>query len=287
MAKKKVEIAPEEEAALDSVSFDGIESGDTALPIMSSVAEMEEDPTIEKVHPRFGPPMWSENWQDFVLSQFKDDEKDDDGNPYVHGLRRVARKLLGPIVHSGPLEASPAEFLGTPRETDLYSLLKPVTVRYVLRILWTRPEDIPDGGEAFMVEYTDVADCMRNNTDPEFLIHPSAMASTRAEGRCLRKALQIKKVSAEEKTRVPLVEASATGLIRESDIIFIEALCRRLDINLMNYVNAGSKKYDSIEQVALGTAERMTEHLSMLQNQKDKIKPEWKGYDPNWRDNTF
>lgn len=294
MAKKKnsetggqaapaVKLTHEEEESLNSTSLDSAGLDPLEQTFIGSVADLAG--TAELKDTRFGPPMWSEDWQDFVLKQFADNETDEEGNPFIHGLRRVARKVLGPIVSSGPTsytDVQPAAPIGDPNGW----MMNPVSVCYVVRILWSRPEDIPENGTPFTVEFSDLADVMRGNTDPEFLKFPSAMASTRAEGRALRKALQLKKVAAEEKTRVPLDEPPASGDIRESDIIFIDALCRRCDIDVMKFVNAGKAKYESIDKVPYGTAQAMTQHLSGLQNDMSKIKPNLKGYRADWRPET-
>lgn len=283
----RVEESPEEIAALESVVLEPEAVDDNALVGSASDIVREQKTQEEFAHPRFGPPMWSEQWQEFVLSQFLDSERDENGNPFVHGLRRVARKLLGPILESGPVGSPRVEFVGEPGQTDRYTMLKPVTATYQVRILWTRPEDIPENGAAFVVSFSDCADVTNDNTDPEFRIYPSAMACTRAEARCLRKALQLRKAAAEEISRVPMGEASPSGLIRESDIIFIDALCRRLDINVMGYVNMGAKSYSSIEAVPFGVAQKMAEHLTNLQNKPEKIPAKVRGYDSHWREQAF
>lgn len=284
MARKlqRIEESPEEAAVLDSVCLEA--EADTGATIGSAT---DITGPVEFKHPRFGPPMWSEQWQEFVLSQFVDGELNENGHPLVHGLRRVARKLLGPIIDSGPVNHPTVDFLGEPKSTDRFTMLKPVAVTYQVRILWTRPEDIPDNGAAFVVTFSDCADVTFANTSPDFLIYPSAMASTRAEARCLRKALQLRKAAAEEISGVPMAEASPYGNIRESDIIFLDALCSRLDVSVMKFINIGSQTYTSIESVPLGVSQKMTEHLCNLQNKPKKIPAEVKGYDPNWRKQPY
>lgn len=264
-----------------------VEEEAPSLPTIPTTSfEQLQNEAMPSGEERFGPPMWSDRWQDFVMGQLADDEKDKEGHPMVHGLRRLARKLLGVIVYSGPEETPRVDYIGLPNETEYHTRLKPVCVRYKIRILWTRPEDTA-GGPAFPVEFCDVADVMLGNTAPEFLVHASATASTKAEARCLRKALQLKKVSADEKTTEQDADAVTQGLIRDSEITFIDVLCSRLDINVMKFINSGELKYDNIRRVPLGRAKKMLEQLDRFQKDTKKIKNDFLGYDSNWREQGY
>ena len=53
------------------------------------------------------PSIFSDDWNDYVMSHFKSNELID-GNPICAGLRRVAEFLLGEIVDSGPVQVFPA-----------------------------------------------------------------------------------------------------------------------------------------------------------------------------------
>lgn len=230
---------------------------------------------------KMGDPAWS----DYVLGHFEKHELSEDGNPYVTGLRRVARLLLGPIVISNARVITPPRM----ETDDLAGKLSCVTVEYLLRILWTRLEHDEGliGAAAFPVEFQEVADVYFGNTKPEFAIHPSAMAATRAEGRCLRKALQLQKViAAEEETKVTPSESGMTGEINATQINFIDCLCRRLKISVNAFINSGAGRYDSIDDVPYAIAEKMVRRLSGYQNEQDKIPDAVKGYDPNWRKPT-
>ena len=60
-----------------------------------------------------------------------------------------------------------------------------------------------DSGE--LRSYAEVSDCWHGNTDDLFCAHPAATASTRAEGRALRKALKIRCLAAEELAKKDIV----------------------------------------------------------------------------------
>lgn len=221
------------------------------------------------------PKMTSPEWHDYVIRQLEEDEKDADGNPYVHGLRRITELVIGPILESTARVVQAPMFV-----ESIGKITHPTTVEYTLRILNTVT---PEGIEPYEMVYTDCADVFEGNTDPEFLRFPSAMAATRAEGRCYKKALRLKRVAAsEELTSVPLEEAGINGEITPTQINFIDMLCRRLKVDAMKYINSGKKKYAKIEEVTYVTAKKMTEHLSTLTNDPSMVPDDIKGYKIDW-----
>lgn len=172
-------------------------------------------------------------WSDYVLSLFAPDELVDvnGAKPLVSGLRRVAEILIGEIVSSGPTQVfPPAEGRGPGRATVVF-------------------EVIFENGK----RYAEVADCWEGNTDDAFVVFNTATASTRAEARCLRKALKLKTVSAEEitskNTTKTALEASRAKSTEESDgefaneaprsakqDSFINTLCDRAGIDRGKYL---------------------------------------------------
>jgi hypothetical protein len=257
---RKADIAPEEEESLtltlDPTTDDGI----------LSAADLGGDPPGGKKG-RAGaddgaePRMDSPDWSPWVMRHFAEDEVDRDGNPMVHGLRRVTRLLLGPILYSG---ADPVQAPSFAPGFEKLGILQPAVVAYTVKVLMCRP-DVPQM-PAYEVTFKDVADVYHGNTDPDFARHATATAATRAEARCLRKLLQLKSVASEEKTLVPTFEAAQDGMITPTQVNFLNILCHRNDINVMKFVNMGKTKYDRVEDVPYGTAALMVEHLSGFQN---------------------
>ena len=136
------------------------------------------DTSVTDVIASDAPAMTDPQWNDYVMSMFTDKEMYN-GNPLVNGLRRVAEVVLGPIVYSGPTQVFP------PQRDDHHGR---ATVVFTV--------EFQNG-----MRFSEVADCWEGNTDDMFCAYAIATASTRAEGRALRKALRIKAVAAEEMTK--------------------------------------------------------------------------------------
>lgn len=271
---KKVRIAstPEEDAVLDTVG--DLAALGPAADEMVSAAELDADvggPDSDLVTAD-QPAMCDPEWPEYVMRQFAESELDPDGRPFVHGLRRVVRQLLGPIYVSRAHVVQAPQFIGTELK------LQPVTVEHTVEILMLKVDH--RNLSAYKVEFTEAADVYWGNTDAEVARHPTATASTRAEARALRKALGLdQRIAAEETTRVPLAESAIDGCITPSQIKFLDVLCSKNDINVQKYVNSGKKRYDLIEEVPFGVAAKMVEHLSGLQNDRSQISDAIRGYE--------
>ena len=239
--------------------------------------EIKEDEQEGEVTPS----VTSEDWHEYVMSQFKPNELID-GNPITAGLRRVVEVVLGEVIETGPVEVFPATDPNGPgRATVIY--------RVVL-------EEYESGRTK---SYSDTADVWHGNTDDLFCAHPVATACTRAEGRALRKALKLRVLAAEE-----LAKKDIVGIVQQSvnqqptdgewnpdekvspqQINFIDNKCSQLDIDVMKFVNSGSTSYPSVNNVTKDTAKNMIVELNKYQNQTTNIPPEVKGYVSNWRNN--
>ena len=237
----------------------------------------ESPEVVEELTPIYG----SQEWHDFIMSKFEQRELVE-GNPTCAGLRRVAEDVLGSIIVSRPSQVFPSTDVNGPGRA---------TVVFEVVINWM------DSGH--MRTFSDVADVWHGNTDDLFCAHPVATASTRAEGRALRKALKIRCLAAEELTRKKDVESivretvssnkTVDGEWQENDSIsnpqinFIDTKCKQLDINVLKFINVGSETYDSINNVSKKTASGMLSTLNEYQNKKRKTPQNIMGYDPNWR----
>ena len=220
------------------------------------------------------PLMTSPDWNDYVLGLFEDKELID-GNPLVAGLRRVAELVLGPIVYSGPSQVFPVTTDSGPgRATVVFSV------------------EFENG-----TRYSDVADCWEGNTDDMFCAYAVATASTRAEGRALRKALRLKGVAAEEITKKDTAKivreasskkASSDGdyddesRMSDAQFNFIDVKCRQLNVNGKSLFKDGYG-VEVNRKVSKRIASDIIDQLNEYQRDKSSIKQELNGYEQEWR----
>tara|TARA_R100000008_G_scaffold21970_1_gene11645 strand:+ start:695 stop:1471 length:777 start_codon:yes stop_codon:yes gene_type:complete len=247
-----------------------------AESIESETKDMKDTKEPELTMPAYG----SKEWSDYVMSKFEPHELID-GNPVCAGLRRVTEDVLGSIVSSRPSQVWPSTDVNGPGRA---------TVIFEVVINWM------DSGE--FRTFAEVADVWHGNTDDLFCAHPVATASTRAEGRALRKALKVKCLAAEELAKKDIVSivrqsvdqnVGVSGEWKEESNIslpqvnFIDGKCKQLDIHVLNFINAGSENYSSINDVSKKTASKMLATLNEYQTKTKNIPEKIKGYDSNWR----
>lgn len=206
-------------------------------------------------------------WDNYVMSLFDSSELVD-GHPNVAGLRRVARLVLGEIYDSRPT----AVFVtGENRATVVYE----VKIRK------------EDGKE---IVFGDVADSSEYNADVPFCLHPSAMASTRAEARALRKALCLKKASSEElngknapraielKVKVENAtngEVNPDSLISDSQKNYIASLCSKIGSSvpdLLEELKGSQDKPWKVENIDEFTKEQASSFIDFLKKRPKEDK---------------
>lgn len=195
----------------------------------------------------------SGEWHDFVMSQLDSSEKAD-GLPKVYGLRRVSELLLGDVIESKPTEIFPVQGDGLGRASVVYS----ITFKW-----W-------DGSER---SYADVADAFNDgqnwNIDDEFIVFALATASTRAEGRALKKSLKLKtctyeEISARELNSNKKAKVSTNG-ITENQILFINRKCEQLNVEIDKFIknNFTEEGYDRLEDLTKDDASLCIQKLNM------------------------
>ena len=126
----------------------------------------------------------SPDWHDYVMQQFQENELFQ-GYPKTDGLRRIVELLLGKIIRSE------SKVLQSPK------LNNDKGYTYINEIVVVEHR-VEIQTETHIIIVQDVADVWQGNTDSAFLKFPTAVAATRAEGRALRKALNLKTIAAEE-----------------------------------------------------------------------------------------
>ena len=243
-----------------------------------SVEESSSEITIEE-NEEERPSIFSDEWNEYVMAHFKSNELID-GNPICAGLRRVAELLLGDIIESGPEQVFPATDNNGPGRA---------TVVFKVVFNWMNSDSIRT--------FKEVADVWHGNTDDLFCAHPVATASTRAEGRALRKALKLRCLAAEELAKKDIVdivqqtvkqaptsgEYESNKSISSQQVQFIDNRCNQLDIDVVKFINIGENVYDSINDITKDSAKKMIKVLNTYQNGTN-IPDKVKGYNINWRE---
>jgi hypothetical protein len=167
--------------------YDKKSQGDETFSI--AFEEDDDEPstlTIGEALPEYG----SKAWQSYIMGLLEPNEQID-GYPRCFGLRRIAQKLLGPII------SSRVNVLSVIPTADS----RAVTISYEVTFDWQLNTPMVVGAMVppdYRV-FGGVADCIEN-PDSVFGRHPAASAETKAESRALKKALCLNVLSAEEKT---------------------------------------------------------------------------------------
>jgi len=226
--------------------------------------ENQQDTNLvdDKTNVNIGVHFYSEGWSDYVLGLFSKGELVD-GHPTCDGCRRLVNQLIGPIVESGVAQIIPAML-------DNYGT---TTVVFQIKVAVDN-EFHPLQGKVIHME--DVADCNKYNTDSPYNKYLSATASTRAEGRILRKILGLKTVIAEEtstKENEDNDDWQPDSLITSSQEACIGVMCQRLDLNIEEFINSGKNTYSSIKEIPYYTAVAMIKELNNIQRQVKERPP--------------
>lgn len=210
------------------------------------------------------PSKGSPEWNDYVLSQFTEDEYVEvtvDNDKKIKGLkcdglRRVAQKVLGPIISSGAnnVHVQYPDYQINGKEQ--YAKMQIVPCAWVsYSIIFSTPFGNVTWGGTADVNYL--------NTDPKFIPFALATAETRAEARALRKALGIKVLAAEELTsqdnqsKMEVITNAdwLPGQITDSQKAVINRMCQKLNISVYKLINCdrasvkdGPVKYTGVDK---------------------------------------
>lgn len=229
---------------------------------------------MDKQNESNAPDMLSPEWSDYVMTFFTEKELID-GNPLTAGLRRVAEMLVGEIISSKPVDV---------QRTETNDPIGKTTVIYEVQFL------VRNGDKEYIKTYADVADVWAGNTDDLFAVHAPATAATKAEGRALRKALKIRAVAAEELCKKDVSEylSQQSGQLDErikpEQIKYLDMNCKKMDIDVIKFINSGEKEYNSIYEVKRETAAKMIDIINKIKRGDQDLKEGLKGYKENWNE---
>jgi len=184
---------------------------DTPIPNKDVTKELNPIKEVDKTELILSnPPVPSDpGWTQYVMSLFIDDELEGQ-NPRLEGLRRVAEKLLGEVVEER------CELISSPTMENGERACAKATIIF-------------EGGRIFEA----LADACPGNCAKDFTIYPTAMADTRAKGRCYRAALRLKRiVSAEEICGSINEDVDTNKNIQTGQITTIRLLSDRSNISI-------------------------------------------------------
>jgi hypothetical protein len=189
----------------------------------------EEEVYVAPNRPIDVPDKTEPEWQSFIMKQFADGELYKDKNngtmrPTVHGLRRLVEKFIGPILES---EAIP--YTLPSHENKYFATFGWQITVYDRKLDRTKV-------------CKDVADHHHLISDGIFRLYPSTNAATKAEGRALRKLLNINVACSEEvanidEEKVEEIFSKNDGTIVPSQIAAIKQLCKRLNTTPDEYLD--------------------------------------------------
>lgn len=127
-----------------------------------------------------------------------------------------------------------------------------------------------------VVNFVGAADANSNNTKGVFAAFPTAVAESRAEARCLRKALGIRMLSAEEvgfREGVASLETSPSGKADKQLTVAIEKLCENKGVNIaqvLEEVIEDKARASSIFELSELTVIEAQKAMGWLNEQKQK-----------------
>lgn len=203
------DVGQSAEAALGDVTM---EEEKTTPTVGVSTVDLETQLSNDIQEAKEIPDRCDKEWTQYVLGKFLDDELDGE-NPRVDGLRRVAQELVGTIIEDGcDLVACPTV------ENGMRACVK----------AWV----VFENGQRFEA----LADASPVNiTGEEYVIYLTAMADTRAKGRCLRNALGLKRVVAAEEVsnKVGLgVDGNSDAAIHTGQITAMHLVAGRIKVSI-------------------------------------------------------
>ena len=228
-----------------------------------------EYPDVAPV-PEGTPSDYDLEWSEYLLDQLADHELIN-GAPTVDGLRRITEKCFGEIVESQ------STIVEAPRSDNGLRC----TICHTLTIIKHR--------SMRTIRIDGCVDVLYGKTPHPFKDHLVATADTRAEGKALRRALKIRVITAEElqSENEEEVLISEEG-INDQQILAINQLCKRLDVNVESLVSSKCSNAEKINDINNLEARLIISQLSGFQRKPSDIEEEnVSGYDENWKDNFY
>ncbi len=226
--------------------------------------KITKEEMTEKIMEGEKPKPYDYEWTDYVLSDLHDNEIFD-GNPTTNSLRRLANKFIGTIVSS---------------TTHIQNSSEKYAVAVVTIGIKAQYSDE-------VIYYSGAADASPESVrkDP-YNKHLVAMSETRAEGRALRKALQLRKtVSAEEMDINEDTSEVNTDSMTDSQINFIDIMSnntRGVNINVTKLLK--EMGYKCVKDLLHSDGVKIIGKLNEFQRNTESIDKDLKGYLTTWKE---
>ncbi len=236
------------------------DNNDEDLTFDEPVADEEEAAEVVPCHTD---PEWTKYALGLLIKREKV-EKDGQIAPRTVGLRRLVALLIGPIV-----------------DTDVKVIQCPSPdndQRATVEVRVTACNGVRD------VSSSDAADVVWSNTPSPFCKHPVASASTKAEGRALKRLLGLNCYTAEEMdtTDGDAITAESAGGATAHQLVFLEATSRdKLGLNIVKFVAKYHPDCTNINSLKHGEMLALFEILNSYQG--TEVPEELRGYDDGWR----
>jgi hypothetical protein len=207
-------------------------------------------------------------WTDYVMDELLDKREKKDGNPTTDGLRRVANLLF-----NNQISYDLKVHVSTPDFASVTSYVECL------------------GYNGRSITYTGSAECHMGNTDAPYNKYPLATAETRAEGRALKRLLNLKVLTAEETSKIANIsnieeQEGIDQSINDNQIKFIDRFCKKIDVSVQFAVDTIVGQYKSIKDLNYSQATEIHAVLNGWSNDKETIPDGHDKYDEGWR-NTF
>ena len=231
---------------------------DDMVAVADKVETLDQEQEDKKVYTDSDP-----EWSEYVLDNLHDSELRE-GNPTVDGLRRVTEKVYGEIIESR------SDVL------ELPSRGKRCTIKHTLVVR--------KYGTDAIITVDGCVDVRYDKVPFPFNDHLVATADTRAEGKALRRALKLRVVTAEEMNNAAEDDIMASEEnITDQQILAINQMSKRLDINVVNLIKEVCAGVKSINSVSNLQGRMVLASVSEYQRKPESIKKKLEGYDSNWR----
>lgn len=278
--EREMELEEEPDEYVPSYSDESDEEPDEYVPSYEDdIIEEEADETAAQVTEGLDKitslKPGTKEWEDFIMSQFTEDELIEHPNmkgeqlPCLAGLSRVGQLMFN-VTNTGVRSYSTTIIDNHPATTVVYQIMV---------------EEVENGVPTYR-EYSAIADAWHGSMSGVFNAYPAAIAESRAEARTWKKLLGLRNKPAYEEISNSLegtsifddIEDEEDGMITKTQESLIESKCEQFGIDVYKYINKKhftdkennpEPEFSSISEVPYDTAAAMVKYLTKIQSCTD------------------